>query len=293
MNISIISIGHFVLTFVGGSANLIAIWCLYKETMSFSSIEDHNIFILSLAISDLLVSLVYQPLSGIQFVIGRPIQASVIRYISGVLLSMSLLNLSLLSLERVIKITLPNKHDSWMEKGKIIKLILMCWVLEGIIYSTSFFYPTLFGITIMLHVVGTLLILIISYTLVYRQERRSTKILASFSTSKCQSSNPSNSQASNSTIKQTKNRERRLIKNVLTLLLTHFVFVVIILIIVGSAISTADDPKQRDFAFFLGVLIATVNPSCVNPIFYVFRTKKNRKRVLNIFCCRKKRVVPE
>eukprot|EP00111_Clytia_hemisphaerica_P019655 TCONS_00057999-protein len=291
MNMFMISISHFVLTFIGGSGNLIAIWCLYKETMSFSSMEDHNIFILSLAISDLLVSLVYQPLSGIQFVIGRPIQASVIRYISGVLLSMSLLNLSLLSLERVMKITLPNKHDSWMEKGKIIKLILMCWVFEGIINSTSFFYPTLFGITQMLHIVGTLLVLIISYTLVYRQKRRSTKTLVSFSTSKCQSSNPSNSEVSNLTIKQMKNQERSLIKSVLILLLTHFVFFGIILIMVGSAISTADDP--RDFAFFLGTLIATVNPSCVNPIFYVFRTKKIRKRLPNIFCCRRKRVVPE
>ena len=180
-----------------------------------------------------------------------------------------------------------------MEKGKIVKVILICWVIEGIIHSTSFYKPTLFGVIQMLHFVGTLLVLIVCYALVYRQQRRSTIAVASFHASKSESSSSSTTQAPNSTTKQTKSRERRLIKNVLTLLLTHFIFIVLILIVIAGSIAASNDLGQRDFAFFLGILIASINPTRVNPTFYVFRTHKIRKRLLKLFCCRKKRVSSE
>ena len=296
MVLSVFSIGHLVLSFIGGSANLIAICCLYKETTAFTDLEAPDTFILSLAISDLLVSVIAQPAAGIYYALGRPSYylVGLLRYLYCLLFSMSLLNLSLLSLERLIKIVLPNKHDVWMENKKIVKVIVVCWLFEGAIHSTSFYLPMLLGIIQMLHVVGTLVVLIVCYVLIYRQQRISTNLVVSFHPgSNTTGEPPSATIEQNPNITQSKIRERRLIKKVLTLLLIHFVFIVISIVVVAGAIATFDALDQRGFVLFLAGLIASAKPTIVNPVLYVFRKEKFKKRLLKMCCYRKKRVEPE
>ncbi|XP_066918814.1 cholecystokinin receptor-like [Clytia hemisphaerica] len=311
-SIKMLSIGYFVVSLMGFTGNSLSILHMYKKTSSFSSFEASDICLLSLSITDLLVSMIPLPTFGTYVLLmgeRGDIELQVIRYISGISLLMSLCNLNLLSLERLIKITLSNKHLDWVENRRIVRLILICWVFEGTILSSSFYSSIVFGITIILTIVSTIIILILCYIIIYRYQRTTTVLVASFQSAKGKASistakdqpTTSSSSGKNSvstsikpptTTTQSKLRQQRLIKKVLSILFLHSVVLIAMCITCIGAVSAINNTSGQDFGFFVGFLLSTLNSACANPIIYFFQTNNFKKNIRKLCCCPMKRITP-
>ena len=173
-----LSMVYFLCSVIGSFGNTITIYSIVNEMNLTPTIVINDLFLLSMAIADLMVSFIGQPLIGFYLVISSTAgHKEIIRCIFSILIGFSLTSLYLMTGERVMKITVPNKHDEWLEEKRIKFIVGLTWTLQILFQTTSFYSQAIFTGFNVLNSFGTLICLIVSYVLILRKYKSSKNVI--------------------------------------------------------------------------------------------------------------------
>ena len=222
--------------------------------------------------------------------------SNVTRFVFGTFIGFSLSSLCLMTVERVIKIRLPEKHETWLAEGRIKYIVALSWLVQILIQVTSFFSSPLFLGFNILNSFGTLVCLVVSYVFILRSYRSSRKEILEkmknkdkLSTDDGHENQASPSSKNDDTAEiQSIREERKLLKRVLLLLTVHFVS---IFASIPALIFKVED-KIEVTTLFIVTLILSCN-STINPYLYILRVDKFKRRARKIFRKSQQRVEPQ
>lgn len=124
----------FLIAFIGIVGNTFVIY-LVKTRSSLK--ETSNTFVLSLAVADLLVSVIIQP-SKFACDVQPACNVQLQRIFSELFIYWSVYNLCGLTIERYISIVFPMKRSTFMSKTRITVCIILCWLIPLVNFGLHF-----------------------------------------------------------------------------------------------------------------------------------------------------------
>ncbi|XP_055453371.1 gastrin/cholecystokinin type B receptor [Psammomys obesus] len=117
---------------VGGNVLIIVVLGLSRRLRTVT-----NTFLLSLAVSDLLVAVVCMPFTLLPNLMGTfvfgPVICKAVSYLMGVSVSVSTLSLVAIALERYSAICRPLQARVWQTRSHAARVILATWLLSGLL----------------------------------------------------------------------------------------------------------------------------------------------------------------
>ena len=280
----------------GTSSNTIAMVYLFKQWKTKQQISNSQKILMSLIMSDFLVSAVCCPIR----IIDSFVKLSTHGYVFSTLCGASSLTIFLLAFDKYLKLTRFCVYEDIMTNKRLMISIGTCWIFPTVAMTSAWWFIPMYG---MINGLITCLIFVslpIFYFLIYRYYKQSKRNLAKFSQTvsstnvsrvvQAQSSNDGNVNTdrhrqssvvvvmSKSVARNQKN-QRRLTKKILLLMSTYFICTIIY-----SPIAYLASFQMIDHStlFYLSNAVYLAN-SMLNPIIYVFRDVTFRRTVKEMF----------
>ena len=164
---------YILMALVGGFGNIVSLICVYKQMkIELTAKQSHKI-LMSLVVSDILVSLCLCPSLAASLMFALPIEFLLsLSSIYMILSSASSLFLVFLSFERFLKMTKFQQYQTILSNRRVNISISMCWLIPGVLAILGLVSPPALGGFYALVVIGTLIALSVFYALIYRYTKR-------------------------------------------------------------------------------------------------------------------------
>lgn len=249
-------------TLFGNAAILITIW----KTSSLHSVA--NILLSSLAVSDLAVGLIVQPLF-IASLRWRTFLAFKLYVIFGTFFIVaSFLNVTAIGIERLLALQLHLRYNAEVTSFRVTVVIIFIWLFSGIVSSFSLWIPKVFYIAPSILYVSVLAGNFVVYFKIYLIIRRHQRQIQ-------------HQQQQHNIFSDVKRFKRTALKTffaciVLICCYMPYSLVVKIALIEGLKFSTR--------VYFITVALIFLN-STINPLLYYWRDKEIRRALKRLFCC--------
>lgn len=249
-------------TLFGNAAILITIW----KTSSLHSVA--NILLSSLAVSDLAVGLIVQPLF-IASLRWTTFLAFMLYVIFGTFFIVaSFLNVTAIGIERLLALQLHLRYNAEVTSFRVTVVIIFIWLFSGIVSSFSLWIPKVFYIAPSILYVSVLAGNFVVYLKIYLIIRRHQRQIQ-------------HQQQQHNIFSDVKRFKRTALKTffaciVLICCYMPYSLVVKIALIEGLKFSTR--------VYFITVALIFLN-STINPLLYYWRDKEIRRALKRLFCC--------
>ena len=251
-------------TFLGNSAILIAIW----KTSSLHSVA--NILLSNLAVSDLAVGLVVQPLF-IASLRWRAYLAFILYLIVGTFFGIaSFLTVTAIGIERLLALQLHLRYHAVVTPFRVTGVVIFIWIISGIVASSSLWISRVFYIAPSVLYISLLAGNFIVYMKIYLIVRRHQR------------------QIQHQQQQQQDNIFSRVKRFKKTALKTFFVCIILaccympysMVLKIGLITGLHFSAK----VYFITIAIIFLN-STINPLLYYWRDKEIRTALKQLFCC--------
>ena len=283
----------------GTFSNTVSIFCLLKQWKVKPRVSNAQKILMSLIISDLLISTVSCPIQVANFFMRIPTHGYVVTTLCGV----SSLTILLLALDKFLRLTRFSIYPNLVNDVRLTVAISFCWIFPTIFMTSAWWNTVVFGLINGLLTLITLLALPVLYVRIYRFYMQSKRNVAKFSQGQNRSTETENdcrvfAQPPTTTppkdestdqhisavhiVKATKSNQknrRRLTTKILVLMSTYFICTIIYSTIAFLASFRLIDHST---VFYLSLAVYHAN-SMMNPIIYVFRDSKFRRTVKQMF----------
>lgn len=249
-------------TLFGNAAILITIW----KTSSLHSVA--NILLSSLAVSDLAVGLIVQPLF-IASLRWTTYLAFILYVIFGTFFNIaSFLNVTAIGIERLLALQLHLRYNAEVTSLRVTVVIIFIWLFSGIVSSFSLWIPKVFYIAPSILYISVLAGNFVVYFKIYLIIRRHQRQIQ-------------HQQQQHNIFSDVKRFKRTALKTffaciVLICCYMPYSLVVKIALIEGLKFSTR--------VYFITVALIFLN-STINPLLYYWRDKEIRRALKRLFCC--------
>lgn len=249
-------------TLFGNAAILITIW----KTSSLHSVA--NILLSSLAVSDLSVGLIVQPLF-IASLRWTTYLAFILYVIFGTFFNIaSFLNVTAIGIERLLALQLHLRYNAEVTSLRVTVVIIFIWLFSGIVSSFSLWIPKVFYIAPSILYISVLAGNFVVYFKIYLIIRRHQRQIQP-------------QQQQHNIFSDVKRFKRTALKTffaciVLICCYMPYSLVVKIALIEGLKFSTR--------VYFITVALIFLN-STINPLLYYWRDKEIRRALKRLFCC--------
>ena len=288
---------YSIICIFGTFSNTVSIICLFKQWKNKPRISNSQKILMSLIVSDLLVSLVSCPIRIVSLFAKLPTHG----YIFSTLCGASSLTIFLLACDKYLKLTRFAVYEDIMTQKRLTISIGACWIFPMVAMTSAWWLTPLYGIINGLIICFILVSLPILYLFIYRYYKESKRNLAKFSQDASnavvyQPSRDVNVDKDQSTSKSVgtvipklvvdrdQKNKRKLTKKILLLMSTYFVCTIIYAPI-AYLVSFRVIAHSNFFYFALAVYLAN---SMLNPIIYVFRDRQFRHAVKQMLGIQKK-----
>ena len=270
---------YSTIAILGTLSNTVSVLCLFKQWKSTPHVSNSQKVLMSLIVSDLLVSAVSCPIQVARFFAETNIPTR--GYHVSTLGAISSLTIFLLALDRYLKLTRFGDYREIMTRVRLLISIVTCWVFPIVIMSSAWWGKL--QVYTLSNGVITCFILIalpILYVLIYRFYKQSKRNVARFSQTKTNDAATiiNGSHSSDASVAVKTNPRCKMPMKILMLISTYFICTVIyssmaFMVLFGITNATV---------FYLAQAVYLGN-SMMNPIIYVFRDAKFRRTVKEMF----------
>ena len=168
-----VSVINVILSFAavfGNSATLITIW----KTSSLHSVS--NILLASLAVSDLTVGLVLQPLSIANLVRGENTLFLPIEILGPILVIASLFTITAIAVDRLLALQLHLRYHALVTRFRVTSVVILMWVSAGFFASTKHWISDVSDVAlssmVIVILVGNFFVYLKIYLIVRRHQRQ-------------------------------------------------------------------------------------------------------------------------
>ncbi|XP_047129780.1 alpha-1A adrenergic receptor [Hydra vulgaris] len=254
-----------------------------------------NHILLSLAIADVLVSVILGPITVLQLFdveISKECTANFIRgYFLIFLVGSSLLTLALVSYDRYLLLTKLSNYNKYMTINKAIFLIVFSWVFPGLIPITKRIY-VFYSILCIIMYTFPLIALVTFYLLITREVRKREKDLffKKYNSSKkyCPAELNIHSDAEGVRHPNAESFRKhfthlKLAKSITVLIACYFACIFPLNIWMFLELVKVEYSKYSSNIFYLCSLLLMQVNSCINPVIYFSKQKEFKKKFKNIF----------
>ena len=289
---------YSIICIFGTFSNTVSMLCLFKQWKNKPRISNSQKILMSLIVSDLLVSCASCPIRIVSFLVKLPTRG----YIFSTLCSASSLTIFLLAWDKYLKLTRFGVYEDIMTQKRLTISIGACWMLPMMAMTSAWWFTPLHGIINGLITCFIFVSLPILYLLIFRFYKESKHNLAKFpktapnaqppsmnavvKVEKDESASPSiDIVMSRRAVAHNQKNQRRLTMKILSLMSTYFVCKIIYAPI---AYLMSFRVISHSALFYFAFAVYLVN-SMLNPIIYVFRDAQFRHTVKQMFGMQKRK----
>ena len=269
---------YSTIAILGTFSNTVSVLCLFKQWKSTPHVSNSQKVLMSLIVSDLLVSAVSCPIQVLRFFAETNIPTR--GYLVSTLGAISSLTIFLLALDRYLKLTRFSDYQEIMTRVRLLVSIVTCWVFPIAIMSSAWWGNLVYTLSNGVITCFILIALPILYVLIYRFYKQSKRNVARFSQTQTNdvATITNGSHSSDASVAVKTNPKCKMPMKILVLISTYFICTFIyssmaFLVLFGISDGTA---------FYL-VQAVYLGNSMMNPIIYVFRDAKFRRTVKEMF----------
>lgn len=255
-------------------ANGFIILATLKDPLKTIKGSPSSILILSLAISDFMVGIIFSPITGFWFVYFAATQQSPfsvsILAVNSVLVAVSVFVLLSLSVDRYIAVTTPFQYSSRVTKKKTRIVSVCIWgysVFLGVLIAFLRNRFQLYGLIISAHITLTFLVLVILNTMLVFSVRKQGNLLKQLS--------PTNA----SPLRNVYEREKKVTRAVfiiITVFQVSFWPYIIMSVLLYECHACSDYVRLLAWLYHFAAVVVNLN-SLVNPFLYGWSVPKYRE----------------
>ena len=255
-------------------ANGFIILAIVRDPLKNIKGSPSSILILSLAVSDFMVGILFSPMTGFWFVYfaanqQSPFSVSILA-VNSVLVAVSVFVLLSLSVDRYIAVKTPLRYSSRVTKTKTRIVSVCIWVYSAILGVLVAFLKNrfqLYGLIISVHISLTFLVLVILNTIVVFSVRKQGKLLKEIS--------PTNTNPSRNVYEREK-KVTRAVFIIITVFQISFWPYIIMSVLLYECHTCRDHLRLLAWLYHFAAVVVNVN-SLVNPFLYGWSVPKYRQ----------------
>ena len=293
-----------IIAIFGTFSNTVSMLCLWKQWKSKPRVSNSQKILMSLIVSDLLMSTVSCPIQITNFFVYIPTHG----YVMTSLIGVSSLTILLMALDKFLKLTRFSVYHDMVSDERLMVAISFCWIVPIALMTSTWWNTVFFGLFNGLLTLVTLFALPVFYIRIYRFYKRSKRNVAKFSErphastatkneshvyaqppTTSRDSGPTNQDGSKNqdapvkgvagVINSNQKNQRKLTTKILKLISAYFICTIIYSVI---AFLASFRIISHSTLFYLALAIYHAN-SIMNPIIYVFSDAQFQRTVKYMF----------